>query len=174
MSTDLDITTRRPATVEFLLEHADNPISDTAKELGLSVEEVAVRYSRMFEDRDWMSALMKEQLLIIRLEDMLNDAQKQFKDAESVTEYATMMRAVLAGMKLVADRFDARKRLGETDMQKLSKYQSKMISAAITKAMDMSAADISEEYDNVDPIRVNEIFNNNLPLAVKEIENAEQ
>lgn len=174
MSTDLDITKKRPATVEYMLEHAMEPISDTANYLGISVEETMVKYSRLYTDRNWMSALMRFQHRLIEMEDLLSLAKDQLKTVANATEFATVYRAIQGGEKLIMEQIAQAKKGTEAEVNQVTLYQARVMSAAISLAMERSVFELQKLYPELDPVDVQNVFNESLPLAVKELEGAEQ
>lgn len=160
----------RSALTEKLLANArTKSLAEVAELTGLSVEDVAERYARLYEDRGWMTERQEERHFIIELSDLINDVRSMLDKAD-VKDYAPIARVLLGGMQLIAGRMDNRKRLLDEDISRITAAQSHLMASAISLAFDKAVFELQKMYPDVDPEVVNAIFIQSLPLAVNELE----
>lgn len=160
----------RSAMTETLIANFEEPIADTAKLLGIPKEKVLEKYAQLYEDRGWGTERMREMNILTKFEDLLASATKELDNAEDTTQYASMFGKIIIATKLLLDRIDARKKSVEVDVNKLTLYQARIMSSAISLAMERSVFDLQKLYPQIDPDEVQDVFDKNLPLAVKELE----
>ena len=116
MANEVEVLSRNAVT-EKLLAHARKSLNEIHEITGLPVEELAERYSALFEERGWMTERQEERLLLIELGDVIADAKSKLKTAQ-IEDYASVARVVLQGMTLMANRMDARKKLVDDDINR--------------------------------------------------------
>lgn len=124
----------RSALTQTLIDNARSTLAEVAELTGLDVAVVTDKYSRLFEDRGWMTERMEERLLLIELGDLLKDSKKRLSSVED-KDYASVARVVLSSMTLMANRFDARKKLVEEDINEITRANARQFGEAYDIAL---------------------------------------
>ena len=148
----------RNAVTEKLLANARKSLNEIHEITGLPVEEIAERYSILFEERGWMTERQEERLLLIELGDVIADAKAKLKTAH-IEDYASVARVVLQGMTLMANRMDARKKLVDDDINRITRANARQFGQAYDIALrhimdGLKAAHPDITDDEVDTLNI--------------------
>lgn len=158
MSSEVELS--RPALVEVLLSNARSSLQEVHDITGVPVEELAVRYAKLFEDRGWRTERQEERLLLIELGDFIRDGKKRLETADD-KDYSALMRVVLGQMTLMADRLDARKKLVEGDIDKIKQSDARIFSEALRVVVD----NILSNFPELDPRHLDAVVREGLRIA---------
>lgn len=146
---DLRDPRNRSALDEKLLMHAKKSPIELAELTGLTANECMSRLAELAQSRGWMTDRMEERILIMQLDDVITDARERLQDVDDDL-YAPMVRAVMQGFKQVADRFDARRAVLDTELTKIdAAYAKEMVSIVETAGVSL-IDQIVESYPDVD------------------------
>lgn len=129
-----DLALQRNALTEKLLQNARKSLKEVSEIIGLPVADIAERYALLFEERGWLTERQEERLLLIELADLIVDARIRLKNTED-RDYASVARVVLSSMQLMADRFDARKKLVDDDINRITTANARQFGMAYDIAL---------------------------------------
>lgn len=167
-STEIDIVNTNPLT-EKLLANARKPLIETAQLLGMTVQQVAEKYSILFEDPDWRTSKQNEQLLLIELGEFLDDARKTLGQAD-IKDYSSVAGVVLKSIKLIADRLDARKKLVDADIQQITRGQAHVFGEAFDLTLNHVVEGLQTLYPEIDTDEVDALVADGMIIAKKKLE----
>lgn len=167
-STEIDTVKTNPLT-EKLLANARKPLIETAQLLGMTVQQVAEKYATLFEDPDWRTARQNEQLLLIELGELLDDARKTLGQAD-IKDYSSVAGVVLKSIKLIADRLDARKKLVDADIQQITRGQAHVFGEAFDLTLNHVVKGLQTIYPEIDTDEVDALVSDGMVIAKKKLE----
>jgi DNA-binding Lrp family transcriptional regulator len=125
----------RSALDERLLKLARRSPVEIADELGLEPEFVAQRVAELLVSRDWLSERQEERLLLVEAA-ALKDRAFLMLDGVEGGEFAQVANVVLRSLKLVAERLDARRKLVDADLDRISSAHARMFGEAFDVALN--------------------------------------
>ena len=140
-----DTQETRSALNEKILANARLSAVELGELVGLAPEVAAEKRSRLLEDRGSLTERQEERLLLIELGDLLTDARKRLTDAE-IGDYASIYRAIISNMTLMANRFDARKKVVEADLDKLTRANARLFGEVYDVATDKMMQLLTKQY----------------------------
>lgn len=143
---------------------------EIAEETGLSPEEAMERLGRLLEDRGWLTERMEERLLLEEMYQVVAHARKVMVSAEyDLENYASIANAVLKGLQLVAQRMDARKKVLDDDIAKITQAQARAFGDAFDIALTHVRSTLKEIYPLVTDETIDDLAREGLQIAKKEI-----
>lgn len=145
---ETDVVLSRSALDERLLANARKSLREISEITGLGVDELAERYSVLFEERGWLTERQEERLLLIELGDMLTDGKERLKQA-SLEDYASIYRAILANMTLMANRMDMRRKLVDDDINRITHANARQFGAAYDTAVNHIVASLRAAHPDI-------------------------
>lgn len=145
---ETDVVLSRSALDERLLANARKSLREISEITGLPVEELAERFSVLFEERGWLTERQEERLLLIELADMLQDGRAMLKKAQ-IEDYASIYRAILANMTLMAQRMDQRRKLVDDDINRITHANARQFGAAYDVAMRHVVASLRATHPDI-------------------------
>jgi hypothetical protein len=138
----------RSALDEKLLRLARRSPVEIGEQTGLEPGVVAARISELLESRDWLSERQEERLLLIEAAS-LKDRAFEALDGVAGSEFAQVANVVLRSLKLVGERLDARRKLVESDLERLTSAHARMFGeafdAALAHVVSVLGADVDDE-----------------------------
>ena len=168
VSTELEPVKNSPLT-EKLLANARKSLSDVAEITGLSVQDVSERYAILFEERGWMTERQEERLLLIELGDLLADSRAVLKDAP-IEQYASIARTVLANIKLIADRLDARRKVVDADIQQITRGQAHVFGEAFDLTLNHVVDGLMILHPDIERSEINDLVDEGMKMAKRKLE----
>jgi hypothetical protein len=169
MGTELDTLKPETPLNAKLLANARRPLSETAKLLGMSVQQVSEKYSTFFDDPNWRTTLQNEQLIMMEAADVLDDARKVMAEAD-IRDYASIANVVLKSIKLIADRLDARKKLVEADIQQITRGQAHVFGEAFDLTLKHVVDGLAVLYPEIDKNDVDDLVDEGILIAKRKLE----
>lgn len=158
----------RAAVDEKLLANArGKSINELSELTGLSAPEVAERLSRLYEEKDWMTERMQERQMLLELGDVIADARKRMENAED-KDYGTIGKIVLGAFQQMADRWDARRRLVEADIEKITNAHARLFGRAFDATEDFVVDAVTTLYPQISVSEMRSFFDEGL-LASKAV-----
>lgn len=154
---------------ELILANARKSINEIAEITSLKPAAIAERLDRLLEEKDHLSARQEEKLLLIELGDLIRDGKEQLANAES-KDYAGIMRTLVAGMTLMANRFDMRKKLVDEEISKISASNAKLFGRVFDIALRHLRDGLHKIYDDLDDDVVDALIEDGLEKARNELE----
>lgn len=152
-------------TNELLLKYARNSPEVIEQKTGIPAKEAMSRLAEILRSRDWLSEKMEERLLMIELADLITSVRERMDNAAE-ENYADLAGAALRGYETIGKRLDARRKLTEEDIARISAAQGDMMMQAITTALDLTAEFVRKLHPDIDlEDDLREGFKNALPEA---------
>ena len=147
MSGEVESVSRsRSALDERLLKLARRSPVEIADELGLEPGFVAQRIAELLVSRDWLSERQEERLLLVEAA-ALKDRAFLMLDGVEGSEFAQVANVVLRSLKLVAERLDARRKLVESDLDRISSAHARMFGEAFDVALNHIVGVLGADLD---------------------------
>jgi DNA-binding Lrp family transcriptional regulator len=155
---------------EQLIRSARKSPVEIAEETGLSPQEAMARIGQLLEDRGWLTERMEERLLLEEMHDVVAHARKVMLSAEHDLEnYASIANAVLKGLQLVAQRMDARKKIVDADIERITQAQARAFGDAFDIALTHVRATLKEIYPLVTDETIDDLAREGLLVAKREL-----
>jgi hypothetical protein len=124
---------------EKLLSLARKSPLEIADATGLDAGYVAERISHLLDSKDWLTDRQEERLLLIEAA-ALKDRAFGMLDAVGPNEFAGVANVVLKSLRLVSERLDARRKLVDDDIQKITAAHAKIFAQAFDAALQYIVA----------------------------------
>jgi len=124
---------------EKLLSLARKSPAEIAGLTGLEPRYVAERISHLLDSKDWLTDRQEERLLLIEV-GSLKDRAFGMLDDVGPQEFAGVANVVLKSLRLVSERLDARRKLVDDDIDKITAAHAKMFAQAFDVALQYIVA----------------------------------
>jgi hypothetical protein len=119
---------------EKLLLLARRSPAEIAELTGLDAGYVAERVSFLLDSKDWLSDRQEERLLLVEAGG-LKDKAFAMLDGVGPQEFAGVANVVLKSLRLVSERLDARRKLVDSDIDRITAAHAKMFAEAFDAAL---------------------------------------
>lgn len=136
----------RSALDEKLLRYARRSPAEIAELTGLDAAVAASRIAELLESRDWLSDRQEERLLLVEAAS-LKDRAFEALDGVEGSEFAQVANVVLRSLKLVGDRLDARRKLVDADLERLTSAHARMFGEAFDVALNHIVSVLGADVD---------------------------
>ena len=140
------VSVSRSALDEKLLRYARRSPVEIGELTGLPAEVVAARVAELLESRDWLSERQEERLLLVEAA-ALKDRAFEALDGVEGSEFAQVANVVLRSLKLVGERLDARRKLVDADLERLSLAHARMFGEAFDVALNHIVGVLGADVD---------------------------
>lgn len=135
MSGEVEKVSRsRSALDEKLLRLARLSPVEIGEQTGLEPAVVAARVAELLDSRDWLSDRQEERLLLVEAA-ALKDRAVAALDGVEGSEFAQVANVVLRSMKLMAERLDARRKLVDSDLDRITSSHARLFGEAFDVAL---------------------------------------
>ena len=111
---------------EKLLSLARKSPVEIAELTGLEPQYVAERIAYLLDSKDWLTDRQEERLLLIEA-GSLKDKAFAMLDGVGPQEFAGVANVVLKSLRLVSERLDARRKLVDDDIDRITVAHAKML-----------------------------------------------
>ena len=119
---------------EKLLSVARKSPMEIAELTGLEPQYIAERIASLLDSKDWLTDRQEERLLLIEAAS-LKDKAFNMLDAVGPNEFAGVANVVLRSLRLVSERLDARRKLVDDDIHKITEAHAKIFAQAFDAAL---------------------------------------
>ena len=119
---------------EKLLSLARKSPSEIAEVTGLDAGFVAERITYLLDSKDWLTDRQEERLILIEAASLKDKAFGMLEDV-GPQEFAGVANVVLKTLKLVSERLDARRKLVDDDIHKITAAHAKIFAKAFDVAL---------------------------------------
>jgi len=119
---------------ERLLSLARKSPAEIAEATGLEPGYIAERIAYLLDSKDWLTDRQEERLLLIEAAS-LKDKAFGMLDEVDMKDFASVANVVLKSLRLVSDRLDARRKLVDDDIQKITAAHAKIFAQAFDAAL---------------------------------------
>lgn len=119
---------------EKLLSLARKSPVEIAEATGLDPKFIAERIAYLLDSKDWLTDRQEERLLLIEAA-ALKDRAFGMLDNVGPGEFAGVANVVLKSLRLVSERLDARRKLVDDDIQKITAAHAKIFAQAFDAAL---------------------------------------
>lgn len=119
---------------EKLLSLARKSPAEIAEVTGLDAKFVAERIAYLLEAKDWLTDRQEERLLLIEA-GALKDKAFGMLDEVEAKDFASVANVVLRSLRLVSDRLDARRKLVDDDIHKITEAHARIFANAFDTAL---------------------------------------
>lgn len=119
---------------EKLLSLARKSPVEIAAATGLDAAYVAERISFLLDSKDWLTDRQEERLLLVEAAS-LKDKAFGMLDAVEMRDFASVANVVLRSLKLVSERLDARRKLVDDDITRITAAHAKVFAQAFDAAL---------------------------------------
>ena len=119
---------------EKLLSLARRSPVEIAELTGLEPQYVAERVSHLLDSKDWLTDRQEERLLLIEAGTLKDKAFDMLEDV-GPQEFAGVANVVLKSLRLVSERLDARRKLVDADIDRITVAHAKLFAGAFDAAL---------------------------------------
>ena len=119
---------------EKLLSLARKSPQEIADLTGLEPKYIAERIAYLLDSKDWLNDRQEERLLLIEAAALKDRAFSMLQDV-GPQEFAGVANVVLKSLRLVSERLDARRKLVDSDIQKITAAHAKIFAQAFDVAL---------------------------------------
>ena len=119
---------------EKLLSLARKSPQEIADLTGLEPKYIAERIAYLLNSKDWLNDRQEERLLLIEAGALKDRAFSMLQDV-GPQEFAGVANVVLKSLRLVSERLDARRKLVDGDIQKITAAHAKIFAQAFDVAL---------------------------------------
>ncbi len=119
---------------ERLLSLARKSPAEIAEATGLEPGYIAERIAYLLDSKDWLTDRQEERLLLIEAASLKDKAFGMLDEVEG-RDFASVANVVLKSLKLVSERLDARRKLVDDDIQKITAAHAKIFAQAFDAAL---------------------------------------
>ena len=119
---------------EKLLSLARKSPVEIAEATGLDSKYVAERIAYLLDSKDWLTDRQEERLLLIEAGSLKDKAFGMLEDV-GPQEFAGVANVVLKSLRLVSERLDARRKLVDDDLDRISAAHAKLFAQAFDAAL---------------------------------------
>ena len=119
---------------EKLLSLARKSPVEIAELTGLEPGYVSERIAYLLDSKDWLTDRQEERLLLIEAA-TLKDKAFGMLDSVDMKDFASVANVVLKSLRLVSDRLDARRKLVDTDIERITAAHAKIFASAFDAAL---------------------------------------
>lgn len=119
---------------EKLLSLARRSPAEIAELTGLDSGFIAERIASLLQAKDWLTDRQEERLLLIEAAALKDKAFGMLDEVEA-KDFASVANVVLRSLRLVSDRLDARRKLVDSDIQKITSAHAKIFAEAFDSAL---------------------------------------
>ena len=119
---------------EKLLSLARKSPVEIANATGLEPGYIAERIAYLLDSKDWLTDRQEERLLLIEAASLKEKAFGILDEVER-KDFASVANVVLKSLRLVSDRLDARRKLVDDDIQKITAAHAKIFATAFDVAL---------------------------------------
>jgi len=124
---------------EKLLSLARKSPAEIAEATGLEAGYVAERIAYLLDSKDWLTDRQEERLLLIEASSLKDRAFSMLEDV-GPQEFAGVANVVLKSLRLVSERLDARRKLVDDDIHKITAAHAKLFAQAFDAALQYIVA----------------------------------
>jgi hypothetical protein len=117
-----------------LLSLARKSPAEIAEATGLEPGYIAERIAYLLDSKDWLTDRQEERLLLIEAASLKDKAFGMLDEVEG-RDFASVANVVLKSLKLVSERLDARRKLVDDDIQKITAAHAKIFAQAFDAAL---------------------------------------
>jgi len=136
----------RSALDEKLLRLARLSPVEIGEQTGLGAAAAAARIAELLESRDWLSDRQEERLLLVEAASLKDRAFAALDGVEG-SEFAQVANVVLRSLKLVGERLDARRKLVDADLDRITSAHARMFGEAFDAALSHIVGVLGEGLD---------------------------
>jgi short subunit dehydrogenase-like uncharacterized protein len=122
-----------------LLSLARKSPTEIAEATGLDAKYVAERIAHLLDSKDWLTDRQEERLLLIEASDLKDRAFGMLQDV-GPQEFAGVANVVLKSLRLVSERLDARRKLVDDDIMKITASHARIFAQAFDAALQYIVA----------------------------------
>jgi len=119
---------------EKLLSLARKSPVEIAEATGLEPGYIAERIAYLLDSKDWLTDRQEERLLLIEAAS-LKDKAFGMLDSVEMKDFASVANVVLKSLRLVSDRLDARRKLVDDDITRITAAHAKIFANAFDVAL---------------------------------------
>jgi hypothetical protein len=119
---------------EKLLSLARKSPAEIAEITGLDATFVAERVSYLLDSKDWLTDRQEERLILIEAASLKDKAFSMLQDV-GPQEFAGVANVVLRTLKLVSERLDARRKIVDEDIGRITAAHGKIFAKAFDVAL---------------------------------------
>lgn len=119
---------------ERLLSLARKSPVEIAGLTGLDAGYVAERIAYLLDSKDWLTDRQEERLLLIEAASLKDRAFAMLEDV-GPQEFAGVANVVLKSLRLVSERLDARRRLVDSDIERITAAHARVFAEAFDVAL---------------------------------------
>lgn len=129
----------RTSLDEKLLSLARKSPAEIAEVTGLEPGYIAERIAYLLDSKDWLTDRQEERLLLIEAGSLKDKAFGMLEDV-GPQEFAGVANVVLKSLRLVSERLDARRKLVDSDIEKITAAHAKIFAEAFDSALQFIVA----------------------------------
>ncbi len=119
---------------EKLLSLARKSPQEIADLTGLEPKYIAERIAYLLDSKDWLNDRQEERLLLIEASSLKDKAFGMLEDV-GPQEFAGVANVVLKSLRLVSERLDARRKLVDSDIERITAAHAKIFASAFDAAL---------------------------------------
>lgn len=133
----------------ILLVNARKSPEEISERTGLPVDRAMERLYTLLRSRDHLSDRMEERLLIIEMGDLIDEVTDRMR-ASNDDNFADIANVALRGYEAISKRLDARRKMAEIDINKVTQAQGEMFLAVMLEAVNLVSTRMEEMHPDLD------------------------
>ena len=133
----------------MILANARRSYEEISAATGVPVDQVAERLATLLRSRDHLTERQEERLLIIEMGDLIDEVRVRMGGAKD-EDFADIANVALRGYEAISKRLDARRKLSELDIDKITKAQGEMFLNIMILAVNAVATRLEEYHPDLD------------------------
>lgn len=155
---DLSVSNR------MLLSYAHLSLNEIAEKTGFDAVEAGEKLYELLNNRDHLSALQLEQLLIMDMQEIIDDAKLRLFGV-SDEFYADIAAVVVRAMSGIGTRLDAQRKLLKFNIDEISRARASVFGQAFNVALWHVVDALMVEHPDIDKSEVRVLVREGMKLA---------
>lgn len=148
----------------LLLSYARLSPNEIAKKTGFSPIEAAERISALLDDRDYLTQMQQEQLLILDMQELIDDA-KQRMSGVSDEYYADIAAVVVRSMTAIGARMDSQRKLIKHNIEDITEARAALYGRSFDIALWHVIDKLMIEHSDISKEEVRALVREGMMLA---------
>lgn len=159
---DLSVSNR------MLLSYARLSLNEIAEKTGFSPIEAGEKIDELLNNRNRLSMLQQEQLLIMDMQEIVDDARERLSEV-SDEFYADIANAVIRAMSGIGTRMDAQRKLIDFNIDQISRAQASVFGQAFNVALWHVIDSLMIEHPDIEKSEVRVLVREGMKLAASSL-----
>jgi len=153
---------------QLLLSYARLSPNEIEAKTGIPALEAAEKISALLDNRDWLTALQQEQLLIMDMQEVITDAKARMSN---VTDefYADIAAVVVRAMTGIGTRMDSQRKLLKFNIDEITRARASVFGQAFDIALWHVIDSLMVEHPGINRSEVRDLVREGMKLAAQKL-----